>query len=48
MLKKTPRMPNSSHVKFYNRNGKIDDIVFNVWKSELQKELPSFWESMKK
>lgn len=23
-----------------------DDIDFNIWKSELQKELPSFWESM--
>ena len=24
----------------------LDDSTFNVWKSELQKELPSFWEEM--
>ncbi len=24
----------------------IDDDTFNMWKSELQKELPSFWDSM--
>ncbi len=23
----------------------IDDTTFNVWKTELQRELPSFWES---
>lgn len=26
--------------------GDIDNSTFLVWKSELQKELPSFWESM--
>ena len=40
-----------NHTKFF-RNGKkegeIDDSTFTVWKSELQKELPSFWESMTK
>ena len=24
----------------------IDENTFNIWKSELQKELPSFWEVM--
>jgi len=24
----------------------LDDNTFNMWKSELQKELPSFWDSM--
>jgi hypothetical protein len=28
--------------------GEIDDLTFNQWKSELQKELPSFWQSMKR
>lgn len=26
----------------------IDEKTFNTWKSELQKELPSFWESMRR
>lgn len=26
--------------------GNIDNSTFLLWKSELQKELPSFWESM--
>ena len=30
------------------RNGNIDENMFNMWKVELQKELPSFWESMNK
>jgi hypothetical protein len=24
----------------------IDDTTFHLWKSELQRELPSFWESI--
>ena len=24
----------------------LDDSTFNMWKSELEKELPTFWESM--
>ncbi len=33
---------------FHNikKDGFIDDQTFYNWKSELQKELPSFWESM--
>ncbi len=30
------------------RNGNIDENMFNMWKAELQKGLPSFWESMNK
>ena len=26
--------------------GEFDDFTFTMWKSELQKELSSFWESM--
>jgi len=29
-----------------NRKNDIDDSTFFMWKSELQKELPSFWESI--
>jgi len=25
---------------------KLDDQTFNIWKNELLKELPDFWESM--
>jgi len=28
--------------------GYLDDSTFTIWKSELQKELPSFWESMRR
>lgn len=26
--------------------GEIDELLFTTWKNQLQKELPSFWESM--
>jgi hypothetical protein len=29
-----------------NRKNDIDDSTFFMWKSELQKELSSFWESI--
>ena len=29
-------------------NNDIDELTFKIWKSELQKELPSFWEVMNK
>ena len=29
-------------------NREIDESTFIMWKSELQKELPSFWEIMNK
>jgi hypothetical protein len=28
------------------REEELDDSTFNDWKSELEKELPSFWEEM--
>ena len=32
---------------FKNSNDKeLDEFTFNMWKSELEKELPNFWESM--
>ena len=30
------------------RENDIDDSTFNIWKSELQKELPTFWEQVSK
>lgn len=27
-------------------NEELDDFTFNLWKSELLRELPDFWESM--
>ena len=49
MRKDNEGMQMENHTKFF-RNGKkegeIDESTFTVWKSELQKELPSFWESM--
>ena len=29
-----------------SKDMELDDSTFNMWKSELQKELPTFWESM--
>lgn len=29
------------------RKEEIDESTFDSWKSELQKELPNFWEEMK-
>jgi len=29
-----------------DHNGNIDESAFIVWKAELQKNLPSFWQSM--
>lgn len=32
--------------KNLKREGDIDDFTFDQWKTELQKDLPHFWESM--
>jgi len=39
---------NDARTNFFKNNREIemDDQTFNTWKSELQKELPNFWESM--
>jgi len=39
---------NDARVNFFknNKEGELDDFTFNMWKSELQKELPDFWEEM--
>ena len=30
----------------FKREEEIDDSTFDLWKTELQKDLPEFWESM--
>ena len=42
-------MPKEINTKFLGsikRKADIDDEIFKIWKSELQKELPPFWTSM--
>ena len=29
-----------------NKGVDLDDSTFNMWKTELEKELPNFWDSM--
>lgn len=37
---------NSKLIINLNREEDIDERTFEIWKSELQKGLPSFWDSM--
>jgi len=39
---------NTNNIIESMRIGNLDESTFSLWKSELQKELPSFWESMKR
>jgi len=32
--------------RFFNKKANIDEDTFFIWKTELKKELPSFWEKM--
>ena len=48
-LKENKGMQQQTRSKFFmniNREEDIDEYTFNMWKSELQRELPSFWDSM--
>lgn len=38
--------PRTSFFGIIKREEELDDSTFNEWKSELQKELPVFWEEM--
>jgi len=40
------RETRTSFLGNYKKEEKLDDNTFSIWKSELLKELPSFWESM--
>lgn len=33
---------------FFGNDIELDDSTFDQWKEELEKELPTFWDSMKK
>ena len=49
-LKKGEGMPKEARTKYLKnikREEDIDDFTFYIWKSELQKELSSFWESLR-
>ena len=51
LLKKNEGMQKEIRPKFLlntRRENDIDDSTFNIWKSELQKELPTFWEQVSK
>ena len=48
-LKKGEGASKEARTKYFRnikREGDIDDFTFHIWKSELQKELSSFWESL--
>ena len=38
--------PKPSIFRSLMRNEEMDESTFNVWKDELLKELPSFWEEI--
>ena len=48
-MTKVKEMRKSSRVRFFtniSKDGDIDESTFKIWKSELQKELPQFWQSI--
>ena len=47
-LKRNHLLNNELQTHFIKNLNKeeLNDSTFNLWKSELQKELPMFWESM--
>ncbi len=38
--------PRTSFFGIIKKEEELDEPTFNLWKSELQKELPSFWQEM--
>jgi len=38
----------TNFLKNITKEEKLDDTTFSVWKTELLKELPLFWETMQK
>ena len=50
-LREFEGMPKETRTRFLTnivREENIDDFTFDLWKAELEKELPSFWESISK
>ena len=49
-MEKENKLLQDSRTSFFGiikREEDIDDLTFDDWKSELEKELPNFWEEMK-
>ena len=50
-MKEFKGMPKETRNRFFTnirREEDYNDYMFNIWKSELKKELPNFWESISK
>jgi hypothetical protein len=50
-LKEINGMSRGTRTRFFTnirREDDLDDFLFNTWKNELKKELPTFWESISK
>jgi hypothetical protein len=48
-MERNNNMLQDSRTSFFGmirREEELDDSTFNNWKTELEKELPSFWEEM--
>ena len=49
-MRRFDKLQEESHRGFFRNiigdDGELDEITFDIWKDELQKELPSFWEDM--
>ena len=48
-MKKNNDLLQENRTSFFGmikREEELDDLTFKDWKSELEKELPSFWEEM--
>lgn len=48
-MTRVKEMRRSSRVRFFSnipKDGDIDEFTFKIWKSELQRELPEFWQSI--
>ena len=43
---KNTKQVRKNFFKGLRKEGDLDESTFNDWKSELQKDLPTFWESM--
>ena len=48
-MKKFNNISGDYRTFFFNsirKEEELDESTFNIWKTELQKELPTFWEEM--
>jgi hypothetical protein len=48
-MKKFNKLSEENNHRFFRNfigEENLDEVTFNMWKDELQKELPSFWEDM--